>query len=234
MTLDEFVKWVTRVELSQHFTGETDLIGNPKNMVKLITIINQGLRELHSKFLIKKGVIMLELNPCCYRYVLEDKRPYLKAMDCPINLLKILEVVACDGRHVRLNATHRVKPCPKVMVEVFTPNYKTLEFNTDCGLFRINYRRHGMLIPEPTQVDRFRMDDYELDIPEMYIEALTYYVCMKVFAPIAPTVGEGVQNNPALIYSAKYKAECDALKETDVEEDGVGNYQQRFMETLLP
>lgn len=237
MRLDEFIDVLTTGELSQHPMGQTDLIGNPKQLLKLITHINQGMKELHKRFLIRKGVVMVQLNPCCYRYELEEKRPYLKWMDCPPNLLEVLDVVACDGRQVRLNASHRVKPCPcSSMVEVFMPSYRTLEFSTDCGLFRVNYRRHGLLLPRPDQVDRFRIGDYEVDLPDAYMDALCLYIAAKLYGVLMPRTGTGgeTQMNPGLNYAARYEAECQRLGDMNFEVEGMGNYQQRFSETGMP
>nr|DAP09376.1 MAG TPA: head to tail adaptor [Caudoviricetes sp.] len=235
MKFDEFIDVLTTGELSLHPIGQTDLAGNPKQMLRLVTLVNQGLRELHKRFLIRKGVVMVELNPCCYRYELEERRPYLKWMDCPPNLMEVLDVVACDGRQVRLNASHRVKPCPcSSMVEIFMPSYRTMEFSTDCGLFRVNYRRHGNLIPKPSEIDRFRMEDYELDIPDAYIDALTLYLAAKMYGVQLPREGNAVQMNPGLLYRQKYEEECQRLSSLGYEVEGMGNYQQRFSETGMP
>lgn len=225
-------------DFSQDILGRTDSAGSLTDPHLLIPIINSGLTELHSRFLIKKGVVHLCLDPCQRRYCIDDcKRPYLIYEDCPLRLLEILEIIDCGGRQTRLNANHRIVPHPYqssgTMIDIFMVSPIELEFSVLEGMFRINYRRNAEPIPNPKYITEWNPRSIFVDIPEAYINALCYYTAMRAFTP-AISSGDSVPYSPPMLFKAKYDEECAKLTQYSFDIDGLGNYQQRFNESGMP
>lgn len=89
MKLDDFIELLTTVEFSQHVYGNQDKDGKYIHLRKLIVLINQGVRELHSRFLIKKGIVYLSVNSeLATRYPIRDDAPYLLTSDVPLNTVR--------------------------------------------------------------------------------------------------------------------------------------------------
>lgn len=239
MTLYDFFELLSLTEFSQDRLGRVDTAGSLTDPHLLIPIINSGLTELHSRFLIKKGVVHICLDPCIRRYCIDDcKRPYLIYEDCPLRLLEILEVIACDGRQTRLNASHRIVPHPcqnsGSMVDIFMVSPNELEFSVLEGQFRINYRRNASPIPNPKHIVEWDARSILVDIPDAYINALCYYTAMRAFTITTPYDGNAAALSPAIQYKTKYDEECLKLTQFNFELEGMGNYQQRFNETGMP
>lgn len=233
MNLAEFIDLLNTAELSQHYMGDTDDAMNLKYLPKIVTLVNQGIKELHTKFLIKKGSLYLCLDGCTRRYHLCHKEPYVVTEDCPLRLLEVLEIFSCDGTPVRLNANHRDMNLSCCVIDVFMPDYRTLEFSVNCGQFRINFRRNGEVIPNPLKVDRFNPEEIKIDIPDAYIDALLYYVASKLFTTIIPNSQAGAvsQGN---IYYQRYITEIQRLQEAGFNVSGVNNETQRFRDSGMP
>lgn len=236
--LDDFIENLTDIELSQHTFGTKDNLGNIKKMPRLISLINQGIKKMHSTFLIKQGTAYVCVKPCCKRYLIcHENSEYIRTEDSPLRLIEVLQVISCDGRSVRLNATHRRNPdmYPMETIEVWMPKYNVLEFNVCKGLFRVDFRRNGEEIPKPQYVNKWHMADYVIDLPDAYIDALTFYICSKLFTPSNPTEGYGAAYSPAILYRAKFQEEVQRLKNMEnFELEGLDNYQQRFNESGMP
>ena len=233
MNLGEFIDLLSTTELSQHVLGSTDDIVNLKHLPKIVTVLNQGIKELHTKFLIRKGNLYLCLDGCTRRYYLCHEKPYVTTEDCPLRLLEVLEIFSCDGRKVRLNANHRTMGLSPCIIDVFMPDYRTLEFSENCGQFRINFRRNGEVIPNPARVDRFRVEEIKVDIPDAYIDALLLYCAAKLFTPIIPnSTPKAISSGDT--YFQRYIHEIQRLEAAGFTVDGVGNETQRFNETGMP
>lgn len=238
MTLEEFFEVLSLYDLSQHRYAKVDSSGSIVEPHLIIPVINLGLKDLHRRFLIKKGVVHVCLDPCVRTYCIDDcDRSYL-VYDCkPLRLLEILEVLSCDGVPTRLNATHRRVPTPcsnSCMIDIFMPEYDKLEFSVNEGYFRIHYRKDAEQLPNPKYVAKYDPRRIVVDIPETYLDALAYYVCSRLFAVTTPISDPGAALSPALQYKARYEEECQRLMSLGFEVEGTGNYQQRFNDTGMP
>lgn len=236
MLLQDLFETLSLYDFSQHGYGITDSAGTIIEPHTLIPAINLGLRELHKRFLIKKGVVHVCLDPCIRRYCIDDcDREYLIYEDKPLRLLEILEVISCDGLETRLNATHRKPPCDNsCTVEIFMPQFNVLEFSAERGLFRVHYRRDANPVPNPKYIAEWDARAIEVDIPDAYCDALAYYVAMRVFGVTTPVDGGAAAYSPALQYKAKFDEECQRLATYNFEVDGAGNHQQRFRDSGMP
>lgn len=233
MRLDLFFDQLLGVELSQHVWGLRDDLGLPEQPERLVSLINAGLLELHTKFLLRKGTFFISYD-CSDRLIkLCSSNPKLRWENSPPNFIALLQLLDCSGREVRLNAIHRRQPCPSV-VEVLMHSQMEWEINGPGGLLKGIYKRHGDLLPMPSEVSLWSPVDYEIDLPEHFLRALNLYVCARLFSSL-PLMNTGNGSpSPHITYHQQYQQELNTLLGYEGELSSSGNYQQRFTETGMP
>ena len=232
MKLDDFIELLTTVEFSQHVYGNQDKDGKYIHLRKLIVLINQGVRELHSRFLIKKGIVYLSVNSeLATRYPIRDDAPYLLTSDVPLNTVKVLEVFTDKGMMCSLNKVHRyTNDCMINPLEVALITPDTLEFKKHKGHYKVIVQRSGEVIPKDIE----DISKYDIDLPEDYITALTYNIAARMFAVSPPLDGYAAAYSPSVMYKKKYEEECARLINDGIYIDATPNEEQKFFDSQLP
>lgn len=235
MKLSTFLEMLTEVELSQHIFGGLDEDGKLLKGYELVNLINRGLEDIHTRFLIKKGELYLNVDTSVReRYDVSDE-DYVLTEDFPLNIIKILEVWDMCGNPMHLNTIHRRKGCGEVCAnEIQMLDKTTLIFNSCCGQYKIIYHKGPDLIDKPRSLDMFRPEKIELDISLEYVDALIYYVASRLFSINPPMEGYAAPYSPSITYSRKYEEECNRLKDLNFEIDGTGDVSQRFYDSTFP
>lgn len=235
MKLSTFLEMLTEVELSQHIFGGLDEDGRLLKRYELVNLINRGLEDLHTRFLIKKGELYLNVDTSVReRYDVSDESLILTE-DIPLNIIKILEVWDECGEQMSFNTIHRRRGCGEVCGnEIQMLDKTTLIFNRCCGCFKVIYHKGPDLLKKPVSVDRFQPEKMELDISLEYIDALIYYVVSRLFSINPPMEGYAAPYSPSITYSRKYEEECNRLKDLNFEIDGTGDVSQRFYDSTFP
>lgn len=235
MNLKTFLDMLIETELSQHVFGSLDEEEKLVKKYELINLINRGLENLHSRFIIKKGEIRINVaNNHRYRHDITDE-DFTLSPDYERNVIKVLEIWDECGEpcsfntHHRSMASHSHKEKSIQMVD-----NKTLIFEGCEGCYRIIYHAGPKLIVKPKTIELFDPELIELDISLEYIDALIYYIASRIFSVTLPMEGNAAQYSPGILYSAKYEQECQRLKDLNFEIEGIGDRDQRFHSSMFP
>jgi hypothetical protein len=187
------------------------------NYPKVTSPIRLGLTELHKRFLIREGTVILTLVPGLSTYILDSKyavskaransiTPYLtdsKAVPFQDDVFKIERVYDASGHELPLN--DREDPC-----SVMTPGFKTLVLpaSLEGPTVKVIYRANHPALDESAWEDP---EGTEIELPPAFLEALLLYVGERVTNPNGFSGGNGFHegNN----YSTKFEQAC-ALLET--------------------
>lgn len=225
---------LTEIELSQHIFGQTE----EDKLVKgyeLINLINRGLGDIHTRFVLKKGGLSLNVNPHHrYSYDITDINLVLSEQADP-NILRILEVWDDCGNKVHLNTIHRYTGCATTCANVIQMTDKTtLKITNYCGTLNVVYQKGADLIKKPRSLELFNPELLNIDIDLEYIDALIYYVCARLFSVNLPMEGYAAQYSPSVTYRKKYEEECQRLKDLNFEIDGTDDQSQRFHDSTFP
>lgn len=234
MNLKTFLDMLTEIELSQHIFGQTE----EDKLVKgyeLINLINRGLGDIHTRFVLKKGELFLNVDPCSrYSYDITDTNLVLSEQPDP-NILRILEVWDECGNKVHLNTIHRYTGCATACANVIQLIDKTtLKTSNYCGTLNVIYQKGADLIKKPNSLELFRPELLNIDIDLEYIDALIFYVCARLFSVNLPMEGYAAQYSPSVTYHRKYEEECARLKDLNFEIDGTDDQSQRFHDSTFP
>lgn len=223
MKLKEFLDMLSDLELSQINFGQKNEEGKIEKQDALIRIINRGVTELHSRFLLSKGEMLLDIsNKMGYRVNLKDES-YLLSPDDVNRIHKVLQVFNPCGFDVDFNQVNRHSCFDGESITMI--NKYTLEFNRCCGVYRIIFQYAPKLLDIKEEYD---WEKEEIDLPIEFTNALVYYVTMNLHS-INPSKQEYTNAvSPSINYARKYNEELITLKELNVEIDGLGNNTQKF------
>lgn len=235
MKLNRFLELLSEVELSQHIFGDVDEQGKLIKSMELIGLINRGLEDIHTRFMLKKGELYLNVDTSLRtRYDITDESVVLSE-DTPLNVIKILEVWDECGNKQHLGRIHRSKNCMFMGCnEIELLNQTTLSFINVCGTYYIVFHQGPDLIDKPASVEYFRPERIELDIPLEFVDALIYYICSRLYAINLPMEGYAAPYSPSVTYLKKYEEEVQRLKDFNMDIDGVEDTSHRFYDSTFP
>lgn len=235
MKLNRFLEMLSEVELSQHVFGDADEQGKLINSMELIGLINRGLEDIHTRFMLKKGELYLNVDTSRRtRYDITDESLILTP-DVPLNVIKILEVWDECGNKQHLGRIHRSKNCMFMgHNEIELLNQTTLSFNCECGTYYIVFHQGPELIERPKSIEEFQPERIELDIPLEFVDALIYYICSRLYAINLPMEGYAAPYSPSVTYLKKYEEEIQRLKDFNMDIDGVEDTSHRFYDSTFP
>lgn len=162
MLLYEFFQYLSQGELSQYAIG-TENSGRiaEKDYEKVITHLNMGLTNLHSRLPLKQAQVIIRLSSNQTTYTLPVE-----------NVLKIEEVYTEDG-------TAQVINNPANPDSYYTPSYNKLQVPnpTDGAVIAVLYRANHPRIPVARGIDP---KSIELDLTDVLVEPLLAYVMSRV------------------------------------------------------
>ena len=235
MNLKTFLDMLTEVELSQHVFGMMDKEAKLVKQYELINLINRGLEHIHTRFLIKKGELRINVgNNLRYRHDITNE-DYILTPDVPLNIIKVLEVWDECGNRVQMNTHHRSRAeytNKEESVQMVTNTL--LQFDNCHGCYTIIFHAGPKLIKKPATIESFKPEVLELDISLEYIDALIYYVASRIFSVTLPMEGNAAQFSPGILYSSKFEQECERLLKLNLEIEGVEDTSQRFHDSMFP
>lgn len=226
MKLKYILQQLTVGEFSQVNFGSGPGVIDEKSYTTLMAHLNLALSALYKRFKIKEGMVNVKLNKDVSEYTLHSKHSFLTPtlpgipkylLDTPGNPFinnanKIERIVSMQGADFPFNIpgnkfsfdllslnTFRMPPAifgeQSALNEVYKGDVVTV-------YYRVGHTplmdRTVFVEPEVT----------EIDIPDIYVEALLYFIASRVHNPIGLTNEFHEGNN----YAAKYEAECQRLE----------------------
>lgn len=231
--MQEVIDLLTDCELGNlvYVDADTKKI-NQDTLPKLIRSINNGVLDLHKRFMLKEGSITIDLDPAIHRYYLramyqlDNGKPkaglvqYIRAGDdklSPQAILKVERVLDHNGVELEINeigshygvmtpAVDILQVPDKVLVECKVP-YLELKFR---------------MAPKKPVVCLDDMEEWcclDVDIPYTHLQALIWYVASRSHTSIGFAENTTNESNN---YSNKYEMECANLDSQNYRVDQQG------------
>ena len=224
MKLSTIFQQLVHGELSQLSFGAGQGKIGPDDYDMITNNVNLGLSALYKRFKIKEGRLILQLEPGKYIYRLHSdhalssrvgKDKYIldsKGNPFTDDINKIEKLITVDGEELPLNN-------PNEFLSTFNINQTTLEFHKNMvdnqekipewwrgDQIKVVYRAgYGAAICCPSH---YEPEMVEVDLPDIYLEALLYFVASRIHNPI----GLNQEFNQGVNYAAKYEQECIKLE----------------------
>ncbi|WP_051299007.1 hypothetical protein [Marinobacterium litorale] len=226
MLLSDIFSHLTEGELSQYFfgTGENGQI-DPADYPKIISQINLGLTNLHTRLPLKQQEVIVDQQVGNSIYTLhsdfavsntgstEPVKYIIDTADEPFedNILVIERVYMEDGTKLPLNDADSA-------MAVYTPKYNVIQipFETIGSAVSIIYRADHPRIP----TDIADPTTFEVDLSFAYLEPLLYYVGSRITGSFQNQ--EAVQNS-GFLYSKYEKALLDIQNSNLLQNETINN-----------
>lgn len=198
MTLKEIFDQLALSELSQTSLGGADSGEiSTDNYVRIANHINMALLALHKRFLIKEEESILTLEEDKYTYTILDP-----------NLIKVERIYGDSGEEFKINDLNSLyaiqipKKKELKVPEAIVNKASTVPLAYQTETLKVVYRANHPKLTEDVAYDF--PEDVEIDLPDVYFQALLYYIASRVHNPI------GMMNefHAGNSYYAKYEAEC--------------------------
>lgn len=240
MKLQEIFDALTYGEISHLGLGGLDSGGiAPTRYKQVASSINAALRDLHTRFGIKDGEILVQLIPNQTRYVLKstyavsarnnETKYILDSASNPFtdDIIKIDEVYTDSDFEMELNnftdkysimtPSMYIIEVPKAIVTYPNPELPKELITTKL---RVCYRAGPVQINEDTGLDD--PEEMEIDLPYSYLNPLLYFVASRILTPVGAGQTEGNQGG---LYYKKYLNACDDMdtRGIDVDHGAQGN-----------
>lgn len=214
MKLSEFFKLLTYGELNNLKVGGKDVGGiYPKTSDEVMTYVNQGLTDLHSRFALKHNEVILDLQDETTEYLLTydhaqsnpDATDDQWIADTPENpfdsdILLIEECFDEGGNEIPVNKDNAENG-------IYTPQYNVVQYLTPVTgnslsiIYKANHKSIDLSVNEPKNV--------ELEIPYQLIRLLAIYVASLAHTAVGSP--EGV--NLGFTKMQEYEAACIRMEQ---------------------
>lgn len=220
--------------------GQEQGVINEANCRAVLRVINLGLTDLFTRFLLKESKLKLELAPSVLLYRLESafaksntksNKPikFIDDIGNPFrdDIAKIHSVVNDQGYVLNLNdkfdkyAVHSNSTTSlEVPVEMVMMASSLPEHLKTTGL-EVHYRALHPVFDTSVDAD-IDPEFMEVDLPYPYLHALLLFVASRTYNP----VGQGAEGSLGPSYAVRYENECARLMgaKLDVETHN-GNYR---------
>ena len=226
MKLQEIFDALWYGELSQVFQGGTDATEGirEEDRKKVISHIQLGLTSLHRRFNIRVGEFVLELQPGQTVYVLskEFAQSNTKSAE-PVKYIRDNQLPFEDDLF-KIERIYDKNECELPFNESMFKGIRTLrnhvlvvpesyQEKTDILhiLYRANHPKIDTLMGEAVPFMQ------EIELPDMYLQALLYFVGSRVMNPIGINQEFHDGNN----YAKKYELECMRLEQENFQIDDI-------------
>lgn len=215
MLLSDFLKHLAYGELSQLSIGVSNN-GEiaEKDYPKVISFLNLGLTQLHTKLPLIWSEMLVRINPLNHEYILSSKYAlstntsfalcdnfYILDRATPYKdtLLKIEEVNSESGHTYTINDRSDEDT-------VYVPKYNVLNFaQPKDEMVSVLYRANHELLPMSRTIDL----STEIDVPDVCIEPLMTYIVSKLLSGLSNV--EGIQE--AAAFSNKFELQIQAIED---------------------
>lgn len=198
MKLSEIFLALASGELSNlHLSNDGQNI-RPEKQEQVLRSINLGLNDLHTKFLLRKKLLVIP--------TVIDQQQY------EINDDEFIEIIHINDGNCVLKENHEhgfmlLKP------SVFYLNDKPKEVKDLKVLCKV---KHRVLVEQDITLDS------EVDLPVSYLNALLYFIGSRLFVSI-PNQLDG-DLNEGMRYQQRYQAEIVSLTNQGVDVDGLDEH----------
>lgn len=232
MKLSEVFDQLSYGELAQIDLGGAGI--GEEHWDRLLASVNLGLTELHKRFLLKEGRVVVALQPGKTTYVLDSKyalsdvdhptlTKYLQdSVDEPFqnDILKIERIYDSLDNELGLNNPGDL--IDRARFNCRTPNYNTLVVPAELMGSQVSvvYRaNHPLLRKEDSFFDPAEV---EVNLPYSHLEALLYYVASRIMNPIGMTSEFHDGNN----YAMKFEQACAVLEQQNFRVDSLDRFDR--------
>ena len=224
MHLGSIFQQLAHGEFSELNFGDGQGVIGPNNFDRMTNMVNLGLAALYKRFKIKEGRVWLQLEEGKYEYILHSdyavstkvpKEKYIidsKGNPFINDINKIEEVSTQEDFKWPLNDPNQpysvitLKQNVLEFPKIFIDDQKNMPEKMRGTLLKVTYRAgHGAAICCPSYYDPNMVD---VPLPDMYLEALLYFVASRVYNPIGFNQDFHHGNN----FAAKFEAECQRLE----------------------
>lgn len=233
MKLQSIFDQLTSGEFSQlNIGGAGQGVIDDTNMGKVVDHLNLGLTDLFTRFELKIGTAVLQLQPDQTTYPMTSKRAVSKyratippALPAPVPYIidsvadpfkddiLLMTRIYTDGDYElplnRLDVPYSLLTSKMDRLEVplsIVNKAQTLPEVLLTNNLRVVYRCNHPILN--MNVGAFDPDRLEIELPYSHLTALLYFVASRASNP----VGLGQEFNAGNTYAAKYAAECQRLK----------------------
>lgn len=240
MNLAGIIQQLEYGEFSQLNLGAGQGVIGPEQIEKVMNHIKLGVSALYKRFEIKRSRLYLELQEGVYTYSLKsqfavsNRKPGVKyildnvAHPFKDDINKIESLSNEGGFALFFNN-------PNEKTSAVSLDQTTLEFPRDyidkqkdlperlrAKIVKVEYRAGYQ--PLLALTDVYEPLITEIDLPDMYLEALLYFVASRVHNPIGMNQEFHDGNN----YAAKYEQECQRLEHMGLQLDNT-TFNDRFI-----
>ena len=239
MLLSDIYLQLQEGELSQIFPGTGDLVTGNGDMPstqyqKLWPHVKLGLTELHKRFNLRESEFSIVLQPGQIAYPLQSRfaasnassrEPvrYIEDTSEPFtdNLTQVEQIWGTlNERDYEIPQNNRARPdavrLPRYNNLIIPDDPEKAPWLRETSELRVVYRADHPSIDE----DLLRTPaEIEIDLPSTFLEALLYFIAMRVHTPLGGMLGETMSegNN----WAAKFEAEVRELKMLNLEIDNL-------------
>lgn len=223
MTLQEIFDLLQQGELSQMSLGTSDGVSiGEEHQARVIGAVNRALTELHKRFALRVLEVPLQMQVGTSVYWIDPKYAvstggtapkYLLDASQPLEkLIRVEQIFDAEGCELAMN--HKGDLVDQSRLWVRMPTYNCLVLPPDLATqtLKVMYRaNHAKLEKTPGFFDPSQV---QVDIPDVYLEALLLHVASTMTNPAGPHSGnagfhEG--NN----YWARFEAACQLLQDQE-------------------
>lgn len=217
ITLQEIFDTLATGEFSNLKLGNS-LLGtiSEEDYPKIVSAINLGLLDLHKRFPLREGEIIVHQYPGVTKYELRESRANILGLldnetyieltegeSWPGDLIKVDSLWETDGTEIPLN-----DPC-YADTGGFTPSFDILKMVPRSPAIPV-YIKYRAGYPKIVITDSFNPETEILHIPDYILEALLFFIASRVFRGIASKASEG-EVTSAHTYLTLYRTVCQEI-----------------------
>jgi len=188
-----------------------------KDYTKVLSYINRALTELHKRFLLRTGQVVVQLHPDVIHYALRSKfaesntsstepiKYIMDTSDRPFedDIIKIEQVFSELGEEYPINDSSQNYP-------VYTPEFDVISLlpigDIPQAVVVVYRAKYPKIIPTVTA---FNPETVELNIPDWIIEALYSRVAASAHKGIS---GEEGEMSASRSYMFQYELDCKKIE----------------------
>lgn len=221
----------SNISLQRDDSGQID----ESEYESVINHLNLGLTEIYKRFNFLNYEILLHVDPSVETYYLHPERVvplaqisttnYLQRpddWDGYINIVEVKDVFDSDGEPYTLN--NRLKT-PAILQ--LAPDRLKITGVETAEIMSVLYQAFPAKIVLDDDLD---ITDTYISLPETAIEALLYYIAMRVYKPIGKN-DSTAQADKSQSYQAQFELSCTRIEQfgLDIDEDE-NDIDDRFTE----
>lgn len=213
-------------ELNNVVVGKPEWDTGKFSYNNLIRSISLGVTEIYKRFALSKETVQVNPVNASGIYVLDYKyaasntaslenKFILDSADQPFSgrVAKIDSLYDADGNFYEFDTTITHSG-------LFTRDYRTLVIKDSAIVAPVSVMIRSM--PPPITVDESNFESFDIDLSEVYREALILYAAGRVMSGRGP---ENATNNESAIFFARFENSCAVIMHTglDNREHNVNN-----------